>query len=81
MMLSDHPGPPPKREDFVHEIELPQCDCSFTTVVRRIQSNGVEVHHLTYERVGYEMLFDLISVCDPCHEQLHRGGEGCPERP
>lgn len=29
------------------------------------------VHHLTYERVGREMLFDLVAVCQPCHEQIH----------
>ena len=30
-----------------------------------------QVHHLTYERAGNEMLFDLVAVCDECHEQLH----------
>jgi hypothetical protein len=26
------------------------------------------VHHLTYARVGDELLSDLIAICDPCHE-------------
>jgi 5-methylcytosine-specific restriction endonuclease McrA len=30
-----------------------------------------EVHHLTYERVGREMLFDLVAVCRVCHEIIH----------
>src|SRR2546426_1847649 len=25
-------------------------------------------HHLTYERVGQELLEDLLGVCEPCHE-------------
>lgn len=31
----------------------------------------VEVHHLTYARVGREMLFDLVAVCRSCHEAIH----------
>jgi 5-methylcytosine-specific restriction endonuclease McrA len=34
-----------------------------------------ETHHLTYERVGNEMLFDLISVCSNCHRQIHHQTE------
>jgi hypothetical protein len=30
-----------------------------------------QVHHLTYERVFHEMLFDLRAVCDECHDQIH----------
>jgi 5-methylcytosine-specific restriction endonuclease McrA len=30
------------------------------------------VHHLTYERLGDEMLFDLVAVCKPCHEKIHK---------
>jgi hypothetical protein len=30
-----------------------------------------QVHHLTYERVGHEMLFDLVAVCRRCHRALH----------
>ncbi len=32
---------------------------------------AVQVHHLTYERVGKEMLFDLAAVCLECHEKIH----------
>ena len=32
---------------------------------------ATQVHHLTYERLGDEPLFDLISVCDECHERIH----------
>jgi 5-methylcytosine-specific restriction endonuclease McrA len=32
---------------------------------------SVEVHHLTYERVGREMLFDLVGVCSECHRAIH----------
>lgn len=31
---------------------------------------GDNVHHLTYERVGHELLEDLQHVCRPCHEYI-----------
>jgi hypothetical protein len=34
-------------------------------------NRATEVHHLTYDRLGYEMLFDLVAVCRPCHEIIH----------
>lgn len=32
---------------------------------------GLEVHHLTYKRVGDEALFDLVTLCFQCHRQEH----------
>lgn len=32
---------------------------------------ATQAHHLNYDRVGNEMLFDLVSVCDSCHEIIH----------
>ena len=29
----------------------------------------VQVHHRTYERLGHELLTDLLPLCDPCHER------------
>lgn len=36
-----------------------------------LQANAWDVHHLTYVRFGREPLFDLVSICRPCHEDLH----------
>ena len=36
---------------------------------------AAHAHHLTYERVGNEMLFDLVAVCKPCHRIIHQMGE------
>jgi len=32
---------------------------------------AVYAHHLTYERVFNEMLFDLVALCDECHQTIH----------
>ena len=31
-----------------------------------------QVHHLTYEHVGSEFLFELLALCHSCHERLHK---------
>ena len=42
---------------------------------RRCEGCGEEaatvVHHLTYERLWAEMLFDLVGVCEDCHKSIH----------
>ena len=39
------------------------------------KAKATEVHHLTYERLGKEMLFDLVAVCDECHRKIHPRGK------
>ena len=34
-------------------------------------SARLEVHHLTYEHVGNEFLFELVALCHCCHERIH----------
>lgn len=35
------------------------------------RSIDLNVHHLTYERRGYEQLEDLLVLCEPCHAREH----------
>lgn len=32
---------------------------------------NLQVHHLTYERVGCECIKDLITLCKDCHSEVH----------
>lgn len=32
---------------------------------------ATEVHHLTYDNVGDELLFQLVGVCRGCHQKAH----------
>lgn len=34
----------------------------------------LDVHHLTYERMGKEHIDDIISVCRSCHDSRHGRG-------
>ena len=31
----------------------------------------LEVHHRTYERLGAELITDLIPLCEECHTKFH----------
>jgi hypothetical protein len=35
------------------------------------ETDGLELHHLTYERLGRERLTDLRFLCGPCHDAVH----------
>jgi len=30
-----------------------------------------ELHHVTYKRLGHELLDDLLAVCRVCHQEIH----------
>jgi hypothetical protein len=32
---------------------------------------ATQVHHKTYDNVGNEFLFELVAVCDACHDRIH----------
>lgn len=36
------------------------------------EAKSEQVHHLTYERIFREPLFDLVGVCRACHPGIHR---------
>lgn len=38
-----------------------------------LERQATQVHHLTYKHWSEEFLFELVAVCDPCHERLHAG--------
>jgi 5-methylcytosine-specific restriction endonuclease McrA len=31
-----------------------------------------EVHHKTYKNVGDEFLFELVALCNTCHDRYHK---------
>ena len=40
------------------------------------KKRGIEnVHHLTYDNVGDELLYQLVGLCYPCHEKVHQKTE------
>jgi len=35
-----------------------------------MEAPATQVHHLSYEHLGDEPLFELVAVCTPCHERI-----------
>ena len=35
-------------------------------------TNNLEIHHITYKRLGSEHLSDLVCLCNSCHSKLHQ---------
>lgn len=35
------------------------------------QAKATQVHHLTYDHLGNELLWELAAVCRECHERVH----------
>lgn len=35
-------------------------------------TNQLEIHHITYDRLYNELSEDLLIVCNPCHSNLHK---------
>jgi 5-methylcytosine-specific restriction endonuclease McrA len=36
------------------------------------EASATQVHHLTYDHVGNELLFELVAICEGCHTRIHR---------
>ena len=36
-----------------------------------LRNKATQVHHLTYENIYDELMFQLVSVCDACHRKIH----------
>lgn len=35
------------------------------------ERSATQVHHLTYKHVREEFLFELVAICDACHNKIH----------
>jgi hypothetical protein len=36
-----------------------------------IEGRATQVHHLTYKHIYHEFAFELVALCDGCHERIH----------
>lgn len=36
-----------------------------------LRNPAAQVHHTTYDHLGQEFAFELISLCEPCHKRYH----------
>jgi len=68
-----------KREAYRRYLATPQWQMKRKAVLEReryvcqgcMTNRAVEVHHITYEHVGRELLFELVALCSDCHRVAH----------
>ena len=36
-----------------------------------LERPATQVHHLSYQHVVYELLYELVAICDDCHDRAH----------
>lgn len=53
------------REKREHVLRRDNRECQLCGELAR------HVHHLTYERIYNEALYDLVSLCAGCHDMIH----------
>lgn len=40
-----------------------------------LDNPATQVHHLSYKHLGHEFLWELVAICDTCHERCHNEGQ------
>jgi len=55
--------------EYLKELKIK--DANYTCQGCLERGRVLEVHHLTYERIGMELLTDLVVLCQECHRTIH----------
>ena len=55
-----------KRKEYLESKYYENC-CSMC----KKETKGIHIHHITYKRVGNELLSDLVALCADCHRIMH----------
>jgi len=65
--------------DYADYLNSPEWKAKRLKVLRRADTicegcrerKATEVHHLSYTHVGNEFLWELVAICDECHQRVH----------
>lgn len=66
-------------QKYYEYLKTPQWHAKRKAVLERdnyvcrgcLTAQATIVHHLTYDHVFDELLFELVAVCKPCHDRAH----------
>ena len=47
-----------------------ECQSPFPLYSQCLESKQLEVHHLTYDNLGNELLGDIVTLCQNCHDRV-----------
>jgi 5-methylcytosine-specific restriction endonuclease McrA len=72
-----------ERADWFHEHEQYLLSPQWRVLRRKVleragglcegcrEKPATQVHHLTYAHWQHELLFELVAICDDCHQRIH----------
>ena len=68
-----------RKQQYHSYLQSPDWNIKRSTVLERDKykcricgfGDKLQVHHLTYDRVYDESLYDLVTVCEDCHTLIH----------
>lgn len=59
-----------KREE---RLKIDDYKCAMCGRPQDKTKNGLQVHHISYRRLGNEIVYeDLVSLCPNCHRKIHQ---------
>lgn len=58
-----------RKQEIIRNNPNARCHCC---AVQRSQRIPLDLHHLHYNTVGAERDGDVVPVCRPCHQAIHR---------
>lgn len=59
-------------EDYTAYLLTPKWQDKRERVQACLKRKATQAHHLTYKHVFDEPLFDLVAVCEICHQAIHK---------
>lgn len=60
-----------RRKEYIR-VHGTQCElCGAQEAMTEGRFSPVQIHHLTYERLGCELDDDLVCACNRCHRTMH----------
>lgn len=73
---------PANRAEYSDYLATPKWQALRAAVMKRCSArcegcgnaDAHDVHHLSYQHMGEEFLFELVGLCRPCHERWHKAG-------
>jgi 5-methylcytosine-specific restriction endonuclease McrA len=68
-----------RKEQYYQYLKTPRWAATRRAVLERdrficqgcLCEEATEVHHITYDNIGSELFFQLVSVCRKCHAKIH----------
>jgi hypothetical protein len=68
------------RREYDRYLESPEWEKKRAAILKRanyvcegcLENQATQVHHLTYNHIFNEFMFELVAICSDCHRRIHK---------